>query len=404
MKKNTIYLYVSLLLFVSCAKENGPGAASGGGGDADRPTYTVAPPGTVIDYSPASTRVYLGSPSIAILSDGTYVASHDVFGPGSVGTPVTTSVFRSIDRGATWSLASKVEYMTWGKLFVHNDILYLMGMEAGFRPCRLLSSDDGGKTWSSPSIIVPWNCHSSSVPVVSHDGRLWRGLEVKNPEIGTWPQQFNAMIISVPLDKNIMESANWTRSNQLEYDSRYLNGLFQGWLEGNAVPGPDNSMKLIMRVQIPNSMNGEKIAIIDVSKDGKTISFDPETDFVNMPGGAKKFCIRYDDVSGRYWTLSNYVKPEYQTKNPADIRNTIALCSSVDLRNWTVNKLILESDDYEKTGFQYVDWQIDGDDIVFVSRTAHDDGNGGASSSHDNNFFTFHKVEKFRTLLDNIIK
>ncbi len=40
-------------------------------------------PGVVIDHSPARTGQYIGSPSIAILPDGSYVASHDLFGAGS---------------------------------------------------------------------------------------------------------------------------------------------------------------------------------------------------------------------------------------------------------------------------------------------------------------------------------
>ncbi len=392
-------------LVMSCSEKDIPGAAVPGDDktSSDQISYTVSPPGIVIDYSPASTQLYLGSPSIAVLDDGAYVASHDGFGDGSVGYQSTTYIFRSEDKGKTWVHTANVQPMTWGKLFVFGGNLYLMGMESGLRSCVLVKSEDGGKSWSDAQKILGWRCHSSSVPVVQYNGRLWRGLEVKNPDINTWPQQFNAMMFSISVDDNLEDPSKWTRSNQLEYNSMYLDGFFQGWLEGNAVPGPDGSMKLVMRVQIPNSINGEKIAIIDVSDDGKTISFDPETGFATMPGGAKKFCIRYDDESKRYWVLSNYVGPEYASKNPAEIRNSLALCSSSDLRNWVVHKIILHSDDYEKTGFQYVDWQVDNDDIVLVSRTAYEDGNGGASSAHDNNFFTFHRVSHFRNLLNENI-
>jgi len=37
-------------------------------------------PGVVLNHSPASTGVYLGAPSIAILPDGRYVASHPFTG------------------------------------------------------------------------------------------------------------------------------------------------------------------------------------------------------------------------------------------------------------------------------------------------------------------------------------
>jgi hypothetical protein len=40
-------------------------------------------PGVVVDHIPASEKIYIGSPGICILPDGSYVASHDLFGPAS---------------------------------------------------------------------------------------------------------------------------------------------------------------------------------------------------------------------------------------------------------------------------------------------------------------------------------
>ena len=57
-------------------------------------------PGVVIDYSPATTRVYVGSPALSVLPTGEYIASHDFFGPGS--DKNRTDVFNSEDRGRTW--------------------------------------------------------------------------------------------------------------------------------------------------------------------------------------------------------------------------------------------------------------------------------------------------------------
>jgi hypothetical protein len=47
---------------------------------------------------------------------------------------------------------------------------------------------------------------------------------------------------------------------------------------------------------------------------------------------------------------------------------------------------------------QYVDWVFDGDDIAALSRTAYDDGLGGAHNQHDANFITFHRIRNFREL------
>ena len=47
------------------------------------------------------------------------------------------------------------------------------------------------------------------------------------------------------------------------------------------------------------------------------------------------------------------------------------------------------------TGFQYVDWQFDGDDIIYLVRTAY----RGAIRYHDSNRIIFRKLPNFRDLL-----
>jgi len=43
-----------------------------------------------------------------------------------------------------------------------------------------------------------------------------------------------------------------------------------------------------------------------------------------------------------------------------------------------------------------VDWVFEGDDIIFVSRTAFDDDLTGAHNAHDANYLTFHRIQDFR--------
>src|SRR5690606_25215366 len=110
------------------------------------------------------------------------------------------------------------------------------------------------------------------------------------------------------------------------------------------------------------------------------------TGFVNFPGGSKKFTIYHDKKSRLYWTLTNYIPEDLKKElyqQPKRIRssrarNTLALCSSKDLRDWKINKIVLQSPNIAKHGFQYVDWLFDGNDIIFLSRTAYDDGGKGS--------------------------
>jgi hypothetical protein len=126
--------------------------------------------------------------------------------------------------------------------------------------------------------------------------------------------------------------------------------------------------------------------------------------FIDFPGGAKKFTIRRDPQAGGYWTLASIVQEaststqsnSVSSARPGGIRNTLALLHSADLRKWEVRRILLHHPEVAKHGFQYVDWQFEGDDLIAACRTAYDDGQGGAHNYHDANFLTFHRFQEFR--------
>lgn len=361
-------------------------------------------PGVVIDHVPASTQQYIGSPSLAILPDGKYVASHDLFGKGS--TRDRTVVFQSADRGKTWIRLTEITGQWWSTLFFHEGALYLMGSSCEYGFCVIRKSLDGGTTWTTPTdstnglLLGDGKYHTAPVPVVIHKGRLWRAME-DGQGPGGWGSHFRAFMMSAPVESDLLEAENWTCSNRLERDPSLLGGTFGGWLEGNAVVTPEGEVVDILRADSPSY--DEKAAFIHISEDGKQATFDPATGFVDFPGGAKKFSIRHDPESGLYWSLVNYVPEEFRkTKAPAT-RNTVALVCSPDLKTWQVKSLILQHPDVVTHGFQYLDWLFDGKDLAVVCRTAYDDGLGGAHNFHDANYMTFHRIENFRTLDKDLI-
>ena len=152
----------------------------------------------------------------------------------------------------------------------------------------------------------------------------------------------------------------------------------------------------VLRVDLPHKP--EKAAILTIREDGLRADFDPDSGFVDFPGGAKKFTIRFDPSSGYYWALVNPIKPEYDSLKPIAVRNTLALSRSKDLRAWQVCAILLEHPDVHHHAFQYTDWLFDGDDIIAVVRTAYDDNEGGANSAHNANYLTFHRFRDFRKL------
>lgn len=359
-------------------------------------------PGVVIDHIPASTGTYIGSPGLAVLPDGDYVASHDLFGPKTTEHKAArTLVFRSKDRGASWTKVAQVEGQFWSTLFVHRGALYLLGTDRHHGNVVIRRSTDGGVSWTSPTnaetglLRTEGQFHCAPMPVIEHAGRLWRGFERRDPPTG-WGSNYCAGMLSVPVDADPLVATNWTASNFLPSDRAWNGGDMAAWLEGNAVVTPAGDLVDILRVQTKSP--DEKAAIVRISADGRTASFDPAAGFVPFPGGAKKFAIRRDPKDGLYWSLASIVDAQSRANNPGGIRNTLALTCSPDLTNWTVRTVLLQHPDVKKHGFQYVEWLFDGDDLIAACRTAFDDEHGGAHNAHDANFLTFHRIANFRTL------
>jgi len=356
-------------------------------------------PGTIVAFKEASSKSYIGSPSLCILPNGSYLASHDFFGKQ---TPEDqTVIYRSDNKGKTWKQIAQLQQF-WGELFVHRNEVYLIGTIKANDNFVIRKSTDGGHTWTNPTdeqsgLILKGKYHCAPTPVVSHNGKLWRALEdASTPK--KWPGLYKTMALSIPVEANLLEAKNWTTTNRLEQDSTSLNSQFLGWLEGNIVIAPNNDILNILRVHTLDQ-HKEYAAITHISADGKNISFNPQQDFVNMPGGSKKFTIRFDKKSGKYWTLVNYVPQKYRGVIQLDrVRNTLALCSSSNLKDWTINNIILQNEDYKHHGFQYANWLIDGRDIIALSRTAFSEGASAAADYHNSNYMTFHRIKNFRKL------
>jgi hypothetical protein len=370
-------------------------------------TISAQVPGTIVTHSPASSGLYIGSPSLCILPNGNYLASHDLFGPKSNEheRPVSR-IFSSSDKGKTWERISEINGQFWSKLFVHRGKLFFIGTSKHHGNTIIRTSADNGTTWTDPvdeenGLLLAGDYHCAPMPLIEHDGRLWRAMEGAMGPIKKWGKRYGAFMLSIPLGADLMKASNWTSSNILPFDSTMLGGNFGAWIEGNAVVDPNGQILDILRVDDKSTLD-EKAAFVKISADGKTASFDVSDGFVKFPGGSKKFSIRFDPKSKLYWTLTNYIPDDVKAanagKNPASIRNTQALFSSKDLKSWELRRVLLQHPDVVNHGFQYVDWIFDGNDILFLSRTAFDDDQGGAHNNHDANFLTFHRISRFRTI------
>jgi hypothetical protein len=367
-------------------------------------------PGTIIARTQDIKNIHIVNPAIVILPDGRYLAScAGAF--RSVGQKGGASFFISSDKGKTWQVQSKnsVE-MTFCNLFVHNGILYLMGTNRGYKDAVIAKSTDWGKTWTSPDnpsnglLLKGKFYHSAPVPVVVRNGRIWRAMEDAQTSKGA---NKHALVMSAPVDADLLNADSWTTTNEVAFtvpDKLKVGHEFRQWLEGNVVVDKNGNVVNLLRVD--ELKEGGYAAIAHVSGSDK-LTFDPEKDIIRFPGGGTKFTVRFDSLSNKYWAISNAVFDEDRTKkhngkypdgvHASLLRNRMVLMYSDDLRNWNVKDTLVSADNPFFYGFQYPDWQFDGNDIIAVTRTAFEEERGLPLRQHDANFLTFYRFSNFRT-------
>lgn len=356
--------------------------------------------GTVVNYLHPDDNAYsfsgkyLCSPSLIKHPDGYLLASMDVYA-GQYPQNLTL-IFRSDDEGKTWKYVSELMPCFWGKLFVHRGDIYMLSCSTEYGDLMIGKSTDGGKTFSHPVTLLRGsngkhgNCgiHKNPQNIFIHNHRIYETLEW-----GCWAnQEFGhaAMVMSCDIDDDLLVPENWSFSEPLKFD--YF------------IPELKDLQKPVMAIEgtLTLSPEGELLNIMRFGKRNHVIAYKVNTDDPDAPLEFKKliyfevcpskFMIKYDEVSKKYYSVATMLY-----ENAKDYpRNLLALVSSNDLENWqTVCRLLDYRDaNPEKTGFQYVDFMFDGNDIIYLCRT----GINHPNSGHDSNYSTFHRIKDFRNL------
>ena len=397
-----------------------------------------------IKYQPERTITFLGSPSILRLPDDSLLVTHDYFGTNCPrnheNEESLTSVYRSDDDGISWSNVTHLINAYWSSLFLHNGSVYLLGTSQKFGSIVIRRSDDGGLRWSHPKdadsgLLFPGgqfhdspNYHCAPVAVLEHEGRLYKAFE--DCESSVWGR-FRSCVISAPIDSDLLRASSWRMSNKLPFTSSWTLAAWGSvtrpvWREGNVIADPNGQLWNVLAFEA-SPLAQDTAAMVRIDQDGERLSFDPAANpdpaapdgpggFIHFPGAKAKFTLRRDSLTGTYLTLANAVTdPEWlmscwqatpppakgPKKHPRQ-RNELWLCASDDLVQWkAVKRLLCDDSDLQPeeslllTGFQYVDWQFDGDDLIYVVRAAY----RGARNFHDSNRILFNREPAFRALI-----
>ncbi len=374
----------------------------GAGGQSEtRVVRTGFVPGKVVNYLHPMDDQYafsgkaLCSPCIVRLPSGRLLASMDVFAGGA---PQNLSlIFRSDDRGASWHYLTDLMPCFWGKMFVHRGVLYMLAMSTEYGDLLIGCSKDEGKSWSAPVRILPGGglmedgMHKAPMPVVEHNGRLYTAVDY-----GSWKRRGGHAngLLSIAVDDDLLVPENWCVTPFTAYDPGWPGaslGPTGGCIEGNAVVSPEGRICNYLRYNIAGANPSHGRAVIlqgDNQNPEAALELDRIVDFEG--GSNSKFTLRRDERTGRYYAIVNEVVDE---RTPGQ-RNVLSLAVSDDFYHWRIAKRLLDYRDAspKDVGFQYVDWIFDGEDILYLSRTAFN----RARNFHDANYITFHVIEDFR--------
>jgi len=96
--------------------------------------------------------------------------------------------------------------------------------------------------------------------------------------------------------------------------------------------------------------------------------------------------IKRHEKTGKYYTIISRILNEKESGS----RNLLSLMVSEDLKEWKLDRDLIDMRDRDrgKYGFQYVDFMIEGDEILYLCRTAMNE----AHNYHDSNYSTFGRV------------
>ena len=342
---------------------------------------------------------YLCSPSIVRHPEGYLLASMDVY---EKGYPQNLNfIFRSDDDGLTWHYQCELMPCFWGELFIHHGDVYMIGCSTEYGDMLIGKSTDGGKTFSAPTALLRGStgkAGKTGVQLYPQNRMIYNGRLYKTMEWGAWAceEYWHApMIASCSIEDDLLEPENWSFSKPVIYDPNWpgtVDGHALGVIEGTLCVAPDGRFLDIMRYEIQSGKPPY----------GRVLAFEVDTEHpeealryshpISMPGNRSKFSIQYDEISKKYYSIVTRIYDE----NYLWARNLLSLMCSEDLENWEVMCDLIDyrHEDVKTHGFQYVDFLIEGEDIIFLCRTAMNHAN----SHHDSNYTTFHRIKNFRNI------
>lgn len=404
-----------------------------------------------VGESPDPQNIPLYTPSILALPDGRLVAAYERGGKGRDRNAPYAFILTSDDQGRTWTQRGATR-MTHARLFTAGKSVYYLGQRGDLLAAR---SNDRGETWSEPAALTrgqSW--HQSACNVWHARGNVYLVMERRvGTENKAWPVGSLAPVLMRAKETgDLTKAASWTFASELVFadlipgykqnepaleffgvpffrqtypdravvaaEPKRRTNSPMGWLETNVVQITDpnhtwhdpsgRTFHLFMRAhtagtgyaalaKVVEQPDGTMRTQLEAAPSGKKMLFVP------MPGGQMRFHVCHDQKTKLYWLLSSQATdsmtrpdrlPAERYDLPNNERHRLVLHFSRNMVDWCFAGLVAKTDS-PKEARHYAAMDIDGDDLVILSRS----GDARAKSAHDGNLITFHRVRNFRELV-----
>ena len=415
------------------------------------PIRPLAQEHVVVGESPSPADMPLYSPTILRLESGRLVAGYtratkDTKRQGPGGELILTSD----DGGVTWTKRAELPGLQ-GRIFQAGGRIYYLATGAGMLASR---SDDQGVTWSKSAPLTARSKVWQQTPAnVWHArGNVYLAYERQNRAIEAWgPSEKALVLLRARADADLTQPEAWTFSSELvfadvvegvrenEVGIEYFGIPFFrqdyprraevarsprrtmppiGWVEPSVVQimDPDHvwhdpsgrTFHILARAhtggtgfacltKVVEQPDGTMTMSLERAPSGKSMLYLP------VPGGQMRFHIVYDAKTRLYWLVGSQATdsmrrpdrlPPERFDLPYNERHRLVLHFSRNLVDWCFAGLVAKTDS-PKEARHYASMDIDGDDLVILSRS----GDARAKSAHEGNLITFHRVRNFRALV-----
>lgn len=354
-------------------------------------------------------------------------------------------IFISDDKGTSWRFICARNF-SQQRVFEAGGKLWLIGH---CDDLVIYCSEDNGETWDDGSWLTQGlHWHQSACNMLVEDGYvnliMERRIQYEGEVKSSWDVAGLApVMLRAKETDDLRKRESWVFSEEVRFrdvidedalewfglpfypsrlhpevgkDGTYLQ-MQSGWLESNLVriTDPDHywydpsgkTFHIVMRSHVGCSgyccimravVEEDRIRILpQENPSGRKVVFLP------MPGGHNRFHVLWDEPSKLFWLVSvqsidSMTRMEKLSANryniPCDERHRLQLHFSKNLVDWCFAGMLCVGET-EKHSRHYTSVAVDGDDLIFVSRTSDEN----ADSAHNTNMSTFHCVKNFRKLV-----